>query len=75
MLRREFLAAALAAQAPRLPRRRDYALVGPKLPRPALCLFSKHLPKLDYEQLGKQVKELGFDGRSEERRVGKECRL
>ncbi len=30
--------------------------------RPTLCLFSKHLPKLNYEQLGKQVKDFGFDG-------------
>jgi sugar phosphate isomerase/epimerase len=30
--------------------------------RPALCLFSKHLPDLGYEELGKTVREFGFDG-------------
>ena len=30
--------------------------------RPTLCLFSKHLPKLNYDQLGAQVKQLGFAG-------------
>ena len=50
--RREFVAAALAAsQAPRA-----------ATARPALCLFSKHLPKLNYAELGAQVKKMGFDG-------------
>lgn len=30
--------------------------------RPPLCLFSKHLPKLNYSELGRTVKQLGFDG-------------
>jgi len=30
--------------------------------RPALCLFSKHLPKLNYDELGRTLKQLGFDG-------------
>jgi L-ribulose-5-phosphate 3-epimerase len=30
--------------------------------RPALCLFSKHLPKLNYAELAQTVKQLGFDG-------------
>jgi sugar phosphate isomerase/epimerase len=30
--------------------------------RPALCLFSKHLPKLNYAELARTVKQLGFDG-------------
>lgn len=30
--------------------------------RPSLCLFSKHLPKLNYDDLGKTVKQIGFDG-------------
>src|SRR5260370_5962966 len=30
--------------------------------RPAVCLFSKHLPKLGYEDLAKTVRDLGFDG-------------
>src|SRR5947207_6113402 len=29
---------------------------------PKLCLFSKHLPKLNYNDLGKTVKQMGFDG-------------
>lgn len=30
--------------------------------RPALCLFSKHLPKLNYADLSRTVKQMGFDG-------------
>jgi L-ribulose-5-phosphate 3-epimerase len=30
--------------------------------RPTLCLFSKHLPKLHYGELGAQVKRIGFEG-------------
>ena len=30
--------------------------------RPALCLFSKHLPKLNYAELAETVKQMGFDG-------------
>jgi len=30
--------------------------------RPALCLFSKHLPKLNYGDLARTVKQMGFDG-------------
>ena len=30
--------------------------------RPQLLVFSKHLPELNYEQLGQTAKELGFDG-------------
>lgn len=30
--------------------------------RPSLCLFSKHLPKHGYDELGKACKEFGFDG-------------
>ena len=30
--------------------------------RPALCLFSKHLPKLNYTELAHTVKQMGFDG-------------
>jgi sugar phosphate isomerase/epimerase len=29
---------------------------------PQLCIFSKHLPDLNYEQLGKTTRELGFHG-------------
>ena len=53
--RRDFIAASLAAAAaPRAARAGT--------DRPPLCLFSKHLPKLNSEQLGKQVKDFGFDG-------------
>jgi sugar phosphate isomerase/epimerase len=30
--------------------------------RPSLVLFSKHLPRLNYDELGRTVKQLGFDG-------------
>ena len=47
--RREFLAATAAfGQA--------------KPPAPQLCIFSKHLANLNYEQLGKTSRELGFHG-------------
>jgi len=29
---------------------------------PPLCLFSKHLPKLNYRELARTVKQIGFDG-------------
>lgn len=31
-------------------------------PRPTLCLFSKHAAKLNYQQLGKYCKDVGFEG-------------
>lgn len=37
-------------------------LAAAKRDRPSLLLFSKHLPKLDYDELGKACKEFGFDG-------------
>ena len=30
--------------------------------RPPICLFSKHLPKLNYSELAHTVKQIGFDG-------------
>jgi len=30
--------------------------------RPTLCLFSKHLPRLNYAELATTVKQMGFDG-------------
>ncbi|MGH9721004.1 MAG: sugar phosphate isomerase/epimerase family protein [Bryobacteraceae bacterium] len=38
------------------------AAAGAAANRPPLCLFSKHLPKLGYSDLGKAVKEIGFEG-------------
>jgi L-ribulose-5-phosphate 3-epimerase len=44
---------------------------GPRVPRPravkvrstpAVCLYSQHLIKIEYEQLGMILKDLGFDG-------------
>src|SRR5262245_39277744 len=29
---------------------------------PMICLFSKHLPKLHYSELGPVIRELGFEG-------------
>src|SRR5271170_71053 len=36
----------------------------PQVPRPAptICLFSKHLPKVHYSELGGVLKDLGFAG-------------
>lgn len=52
MTRRDFIAGGMAAaQATRA--------AGA---RPTLCLFSKHLPKLNYAELAAQVKKFGFDG-------------
>jgi sugar phosphate isomerase/epimerase len=31
-------------------------------PAPALCIFSKHLPELGYDELGRVSREMGFDG-------------
>jgi len=50
MQRREFLYAAAAPLAAQTPA------------KPALCVFSKHLPDLGYDDLGRVVKDLGFDG-------------
>ena len=30
--------------------------------RPSLCMFTKHMPKLNYDELGKTLKQMGFDG-------------
>jgi len=51
MTRRELLLAAAAPLA-----------AAPNTGKPSLCIFSKHLPKLDYDGLGRQSKEFGFDG-------------
>ena len=50
LTRRAWLAGAGAAAAAQAPA------------RPTLCLFSKHLPKLHYSELGPVIKQLGFDG-------------
>ncbi len=52
-------AAAQDLQGPRVPRPRT-----PPKPRstPAVCLFSQHLIKVEYESLGMVLKEIGFDG-------------
>jgi L-ribulose-5-phosphate 3-epimerase len=34
----------------------------PALPASPLCLFSKHLPELNWSDLGRAVKDIGFDG-------------
>src|SRR5580698_8818269 len=34
----------------------------PPRPSPTICLFSKHLPKLHYSELGGVLKDLGFAG-------------
>ncbi len=48
--RREFIAASAAAAVHAAPA------------RPTLCIFSKHLATLNYEELGKTARQLGFAG-------------
>lgn len=38
------------------------ATAAPGASRPMLCLFSKHLPALGWKDLGRVVREIGFDG-------------
>ncbi|MCS6952337.1 MAG: sugar phosphate isomerase/epimerase family protein [Bryobacterales bacterium] len=52
MSRRELLLGSLAAA----------RLAAPATPRPSLCLFSKHLPELAWKDLGRVVRDIGFDG-------------
>jgi sugar phosphate isomerase/epimerase len=54
--RRQFLAGAGAAA---LPQEQD---TPPPRTRPMICLFSKHLAKLHYTELGGVLKQLGFEG-------------
>lgn len=54
--RREFL---LTAAAVTLAHERSFAATGYA---GKLCFFSKHLPLMDWRQLGQTVKQLGFDG-------------
>lgn len=49
--RRTFVGAALGAA----------AAAGART-KPTLCIFSKHLPKLNYDELGRVSKEIGFGG-------------
>lgn len=51
MTRRELLLASAAAAA---------GSAAPAMP--ALCIFSKHLPQLKYDELGKTARQMGFDG-------------
>lgn len=53
MTRRTFFAASAAAGA---------ASAAAGRARPSLCIFSKHMAKLNYQELGKTAKEMGFDG-------------
>lgn len=38
------------------------ASAAPSAARPALCIFSKHMARFGYDELGKKAKEIGFDG-------------
>ncbi len=51
MTRRNFLATAAAGLAAQTPARRS-----------TICFFSKHLPELKYDELGKWLRDGGFDG-------------
>ena len=31
-------------------------------PKPVLCIFSKHMAQFNYDELGKNAKQIGFDG-------------
>lgn len=53
MNRRDFLAASLAA---------PLAAAAEPARRPILCIFSKHMAKLNYEELGRIAQQMGFDG-------------
>ncbi|MGE5646500.1 MAG: sugar phosphate isomerase/epimerase family protein [Acidobacteriota bacterium] len=53
MTRRQFMASAAAA---------GIAAGAPSAGRPQICIFSKHLGKLNYDQLGRVTREMGFDG-------------
>jgi sugar phosphate isomerase/epimerase len=61
LTRRQLLAA--AAGAGRAAAQAQYKAGGAK-PRskPPVCLYSKHLAKVEYDELGKVLRELGFDG-------------
>src|SRR5690349_8194975 len=56
MRRREFVRglAASAAAARALPLEAS--------PEPTFCFFSKHLPEMGYDELGRALKDAGFDG-------------
>jgi L-ribulose-5-phosphate 3-epimerase len=56
--RRDFTRAAALAGAMALARRQAVASAN----QPTLCLFSKHLPKLNYAELASSVKQMGFTG-------------
>lgn len=64
LTRREWLWTAMAAAiAERLDARSRNGETPPdRAPPLPICLFSKHLPDLDWADLGKAVKEAGFDG-------------
>jgi sugar phosphate isomerase/epimerase len=60
MMTRRKLAAALGAAAASRAAGQQPPAEGRRLP--PICLFSKHLQKLHYSELGPTLKELGFDG-------------
>jgi sugar phosphate isomerase/epimerase len=54
MTRRTFIAAAGGALASRAS--------GASAPKPVLCIFSKHMPGLGYDQLARAARDIGFAG-------------
>lgn len=67
LTRRDWMrAAGLAALGTAIPQRADAGnqAAPPATPRgrPTFCLFSKHLPELGWSDLGRAVKDAGFDG-------------
>src|SRR5271157_4965913 len=62
LTRRQLLAAA-AAGAGRAAAQTQYKAGGAQpRTRPAVCLYSKQLAKVEYDNLGKVLRDLGFDG-------------
>jgi len=53
------VAGAVAQDAPSL---RAQGAVPPASAKPVFCLFSKHLPELGWSDVGRAVKDAGFDG-------------
>ena len=51
MTRRSFLATAAAAP-----------VMGAAPGRPLLCIFSKHMAQLNFDEMGKHARQIGFDG-------------
>src|SRR5271157_6260972 len=61
LTRRQLLAAAAAVGAGRAAAQYKAGGAKPRT-KPLVCLYSKHLAKVEYDDLGKVLRDLGFDG-------------